>query len=183
MNRIILAICIALLIAGFVCCADKITSSISSNGAVWVSSSVIGPGQTYAASIFTSDVATLMRDLQIGSKVQTSTVARSSGPMGIDEYSSQFTNETANSDNCVFEVQNVTNSQDEISYLGLLTNGTYGSSRTLRSSETSATTLVNGSGMILARASSDDGINQTAHASDAAGDLNMTERIQFGGDE
>ena len=43
--------------------------------------------------------------------------------------------------------------------------------------------MVNGTGMILARAKSNDGPNETTHTSDVAGDMNMTERIVFGEDE
>ena len=43
--------------------------------------------------------------------------------------------------------------------------------------------MINGTGMILARASSQDQSNETTHTSDVAGRLNMTERIIFGGED
>jgi len=43
--------------------------------------------------------------------------------------------------------------------------------------------MVNGSGILLVQASSDDGINETTHTSDVMGEMNMTGKIIFGGDE
>jgi len=184
MNRGCAIGCILLLIAGFVG-ADSISSTIMCDGASWVSSSVIGQGQTYAAHLFTTSIASIMRELQVNDgKVKTVTVADSSGPMGIDEYSGQAGNQTPAQSGCVFETsENRTRILDEIRYTGLMMTGLYASSRDLTLSETSATTMVNGTGMILARASSQDQENETTHASDVAGRLNMTEHIVFGGEE
>ena len=184
MNRGCTIGCILLLIAGFVG-ADSISSTIMCDGASWVSSSVIGQGQTYAANLFTTSIASIMRELQVNDgKVKVVTVADSSGPMGIDEYSGQAGNQTPAQSGCVFGTSETrTRTQDEIRYTGLMMTGLYASSRDLTLSETSATTMVNGTGMILARASSQDQGNETTHASDVAGRLNMTEQIVFGGEE
>ncbi|NLV28220.1 MAG: hypothetical protein GXY48_13865 [Methanomicrobiales archaeon] len=178
--------CICLLIAGLVG-ADSISSTIVCDGSSWVSSSVIGQGQTYAANLFTTDLAVLFRNLDVGSngKVSTRTNVQSAGPVGVDEYSGQGTNQTGPSDNCVFALpENGTPSWDEINYMGLMQTGQYVSTRTLDPSQTGAVTMVNGSGMILVRAKSVD-VNGTeiTHTSDVAGNLNMTEKIVFGGDE
>ena len=181
----ILTGCALLLIAGLVG-ADSVSSTIVCDGATWVSSSVIGQGQTYAATLFTTNLATLMRDLQVkDGNVNTGTVAESSGPLGIDENSGQVTKQTERSAGCVFELPvNRTNARDEIVYTGLMGSGVYASGRNLRSDVTSSTTMINGSGLVLARASSKDNAgNETTHTSDVAGNLNMTERIVFGGDE
>lgn len=163
--------------------ADSITSSIVCDGASWVASSVIGQGQTYAASLFTTDIGALMRNLNVGNDgtVHTVTNARSTGPIGVTEYSSQGTNPAESSEKCMFTLpENGTPNQDEITYLGLLQTGEYVSTRTLDSSQTGAITMVNGSGMVLGRAVSTDGANKTTHTSDVAGTVNMTERIVFG---
>jgi len=181
----ILTGCALLLIAGLVG-ADSVSSTIVCDGATWVSSSVIGQGQTYAATLFTTNLATLMRDLQVkDGNVKTGTVVESSGPLGIDEYSGQVTNQTDRSAECVFEIPVTrTNTRDEIMYTGLMGSGVYASTRGLQSDKTSSTTMINGSGLVLARASSKDNAgNETTHTSDVAGNLNMTERIVFGGDE
>ena len=184
MNREYVALgFILLLIAGFVG-ADSISSTIVCNGASWVSSSVVRQGHTYAAHLFTTDLTSLIRDLTItgAGQVQTRTIADSSGPMGIDEYSGQMSNATPEDDRCVFDHSlNRTGDHTRIRYLGLLGDGMYASSRTLSSSGTSASTMVNGTGMVLARAVSGDGSNETTHGSDVAGRLNMTEEIIFGG--
>ena len=184
MNRGCAIGCILLLIAGFVG-ADSISSTIMCDGASWVSSSVIGQGQTYAAHLFTTSIASIIRELQVNDgKVEAVTVADSSGPMGIDEYSGQEANQTPKKSGCVFEIsENRTRIEDEIRYTGLMKSGLYTSARDLTSSETSATTMINGTGMILARASSQDQSNETTHTSDVAGRLNMTERIVFRDDE
>ena len=177
--------CACILIAGFVG-ADSVSSTIVCNGSSWVSSSVVNQGQTYAASLFTTDLAILMRDLKVGNdgKVKTSTDVQSSGPLGVDEYSAQGTNQTEPSENCVFtQSPNVTPKRSEIMYTGLMQSGQYVSTRNLDPSITGAVTMVNGTGMILARAKSTDGTNETTHTSDVAGDMNMTERIVFGEDE
>lgn len=171
-----------LLFAGFTG-ADSVSSTIVVNGASWVSSSVLGQGQTYAESMFTTDLAVLMRNLDIQkNQVMTQTNVRSSGPMGIDEYSAQNSNGTRDPDTCVFENRaNETPSHSEIMYTGLMQTGQYASTRDLKPGNY-AVTMVNGSGIILARANSFDGNQTTTHSSDVAGQLNMTERIIFGGE-
>ena len=170
--------CALFLIAGFVG-ANSISSTIVCNGASWVSSSVLNQGQTCAASLFTTDIAVLMRDLNVGTDgtVKTVTNARSTGPLGVDEYSAQGTNETQDQDLCIFTLpENGSTSRDEITYMGLMQTGQYTSTRTLDPSKTGAVTMVNGSGMMLVRAQSTDGSNETAHTSDVAGEMNIIER-------
>ena len=95
--------CACLLIAGLVG-ADSVSSTIVCDGSSWVSSTVIGQGQTYAANLFTTNMAVLMRNLDVGNdgKVSTRTNVQSAGPVGVDEYSGQGTNQTGPSENCVF---------------------------------------------------------------------------------
>ncbi len=175
--------CVLLLVAGFAC-ADSISSSILCDGACFVSSSVIGQGTTYAASLFTSSIASIIRDLQVqNGEVRTMTGTDAHGPMGIEEYTGQTGNQTQNRMGCVFGIpDNRTMKTDEIRYSGLLMSGTYASTRHLGSSETAAATMVNGTGIILARASSQDQTNRTAHSSDVTGRMDLTERIIFGGE-
>ena len=186
MNQTCLAVaCVMLLVAGLAG-ADSISSSIVCDGAAFVSSSVISQGQTYAANLFTTSLAALMRNLSVGGdgQIKVVTNARSSGPIGIDEYSGQVTNMTGEGKYCVFSASgNGIPNRDTITYRGLLQTGQYVSTRILDSSQTGAVTMVNGSGILLVRASSDDGINETTHTSDVMGEMNMTERIIFGGDE
>ena len=63
--------------------------------------------------------------------------------------------------------------------LGLMSQGSYSS---MLSQGNASRFLVhaNGTGILLTRAESDDGSQVMNHASDALGDLNMTEEMEFG---
>ena len=100
----VLAGCLILLFAGFIG-ADSISSTIICDGAAFVSSSVMGQGQTYAASLFTTHLSSLFRDIQVrNGDVKTRVVAESSGPMGIDEFSGRAANNTWRKEGCVFQI-------------------------------------------------------------------------------
>ena len=102
MNRIYALTGIFCLLVAGSAAHDSVTSSIVCDGASWVSSSVISQGQTYAAHLFTTDIAAVFRNLQVenNGEVRTSTNARSEGPIGVDEYSAQNSGETVNPDLC-----------------------------------------------------------------------------------
>ena len=177
----VLAGCLILLFAGFVG-ADSISSTIICDGAAFVSSSVMGQGQTYAASLFTTHLSSLFRDIQVrNGDVKTRVVAESSGPMGIDEFSGRAANNTWRKEGCVFsDYENRTEAMGEIMHTGLMRSGIYVSARDIKPVGVLSDTLINGSGMFLVRASSKDPGNETIHSSDIAGNMNMTERIVFG---
>ncbi|WP_373839354.1 hypothetical protein [Methanospirillum sp.] len=180
MNQgLILAGCIMLLFAGLVG-ADSISSTIICDRAAFVSSSVFGQGQSYASNLFTTDPAALMRSLIIGDSVQVSTTGQSSGPMGIDEYSGQVVNRSGNNIFCLpDEGTGISLRTDEIRVSGLLTSGKYVSGRIL-GKNTSAMYLVNGSGIFLTRAYSNDKNRSVTFGSDVAGAMNVSEKIVFG---
>lgn len=181
MNRVIILLgCMVLLMGPLVCHADSITSSIVCNGASWVSSSVIGQGQSYAAHLFTTDVASLLRSMSFRDGIAVSTSGQSSGPMGIEEYSGQVVNGTDEGSGCLF-VENLNDSvrRDEIQSSGLLSRGAYVSNRVLGEG-TRARYLVNGSGIFLTRALSDDGNRSVSFGSDVAGVMNVSEQVMFG---
>ena len=102
-NRIFLAICLSLVIIGLTV-ADSITSSIVSDGAAFVSSSVLGAGETYAARLSTSGNGSILRDLTVGPDNSTlaGVSAVSSGPLRIHEYSGVISNLTGNNGSCIF---------------------------------------------------------------------------------
>jgi hypothetical protein len=162
--------------------ADSVSSVITCDGAVWTSSSIIGQTETYAASLFTTDLGTLIRNLQIrdDSSVETKTNVNSSGTLGIDEYSEQVTNSTKNPAECIFvSNKNRTIRQDRIGYTGLMQTGRYDSTRTI-DRQTGSKTMINGTGMILSRAESRDENHTENYQSDAAGNMSMIEEIKFG---
>lgn len=178
----ILLLSLVFLVFGSVC-ADSISSSIVSTGASWVSSSVIGPGNTLTQSLFTTDPALILRDLIVRDGVQEKTLVRSTGPMGIDEYSFQTSNQTVDSSVCLFDLpKNPSIGYQETRALGLLQDGIYTSSRTMDSpGDTSRYILeLNGTGMMLTRAEASDTNQTLTHASDVAGEMNMSEAVQFG---
>lgn len=183
MNRIYALTGIFCLLVTGLAAYDSISSSIVCDGASWVSSSVISQGQTYAAHLFTTDIAALFRNLEVkdNGEVRTSTNARSEGPIGVDEYSAQTSGIAGEQNLCVFRLpENNTPSDSKIWYTGLMKSGQYVSTRDLIPGN-DAVTMVNGSGIILVRAESRD-LNRTiTHDSDVIGNLNLTEGIRFGG--
>lgn len=179
--RVLIIPGLVVLLLGFGAChADSVTSSIVCDGAAWVSSSVLGQGQSYASHLFTTDLASLMRSLVIDDGVLVSTRGQSAGPMGIDEYSGQVVNGSDEDLECLFgEHEGVMARMDEVSVSGLLSRGEYVSSRVLDEG-TIARYVVNGSGILLTRAYSDDGNRSVAFGSDVAGAMNVSEQVVFG---
>lgn len=178
----ILLLSLVFLVFGSVC-ADSISSSIVSTGASWVSSSVIGPGNTLTQSLFTTDPALILRDLIVHDDVQEKTLVRSTGPMGIDEYSFQTSNQTVDSSVCLFDLpENHSIGYQETRALGLLQKGIYSSSRSMGYPDENSRFILelNGTGMILTRAETSDTNHTLTHASDVAGEMNITEIMQFG---
>jgi len=190
MNQLYGIISLSLLFLVFGCaCADSLSSSIVCTGAAWVSSSVIGPGTSFSEHLFTTDPAFILRDLLVREGVETTTRARSSGPLGIDEYSSGVINQTGDPDVCVFDRpmdQNTPVKSFEHSVLGLMQEGMYTSSRQFTKPDYPdngrIAMSVNGTGMILTRARSTEENQTISMGSDVAGDLNMTEVVKFGED-
>ncbi|MBP9007332.1 MAG: hypothetical protein BWY45_01020 [Euryarchaeota archaeon ADurb.Bin294] len=181
MVRVLLIPGLVVLLLGFGAChADSVTSSIVCDGAAWVSSSVLGQGQSYASHLFTTDLASLMRSLVIHDGVVVSTRGQSAGPMGIDEYSGQVVNGSFEDSECLFGEDNGVKARvDEIRLSGLFSRGEYVSSRVL-DENTIAKYLVNGSGILLTRAYSDDGNRSVMFTSDVAGAMNGSEQVVFG---
>lgn len=175
--------CVLLFIVGFAL-ADSISSSIVCDGATFVSSSVLGQGQMYAARLFTTDFAHLIRDITVtdAGEVKTGTKADSAGPIGVDEYSGMYSRMVTGNYQCLFdESGNRTRDHDRIMVMGLMEGGEYSSERSLDPESINAVTMANGTGMVLVRAKSGDGCNETSHGSDVSGRFNMTEYISFGG--
>jgi hypothetical protein len=163
-------------------CADSLSSSIVCNGAAFVSSSLIGQGQTaHAAEFFASDLAVLIRTLNLDTEPKTQTIINATGPLGIDEYSSLTREYEKDSPLCIFEeTRNRTDSGSHVRTLGLLDQGEYSSSRSV-AKDLTAFTAVNGSGIIQIRAGTEDKNRTTSMKADILGDLNMTEHLTLGG--
>lgn len=102
--------------------------------------------------------------------------------MGIDEYSGIVRNETVQDRDCLFTLPKSTLRNDKVSATGLLLHGNYNSYRIL-SGSMKAGEVVNGTGILLLRAGSDDGNKTLSHASDVAGEMNLTEQVILGEDD
>ncbi|HOJ97557.1 MAG TPA: hypothetical protein PK024_12060 [Methanospirillum sp.] len=163
-------------------CADSVTSSITCNGASFVSSSVMQPDRSWSESLFAVDSAMILRDILARDSVNTHTRIISQGPVGIFEYSGANESRTADPPGCLLgNRDNRTESRYTTTVLGLMEQGMYAS--TLSQRTTSEFLLMaNGTGILLTRAAGNDGTRVLSHASDAFGDLNMTERMEFGDD-
>lgn len=136
--------------------------------------------QRMPAVFFTTDLASLVRTLHLKDDVKVFTSRESSVPMGIDEYSDHGSDASDEASRCMFSLPgNVTVRQSEIVTSGLLSGGRYVSSREL-SDVLEARFQVNGSGLLLTRAESDDGNRTVRFGSDVGGMMNVTERMVLG---
>lgn len=68
--------------------ADLISSSISVDGSSWIKSSLTG-GKIYFGLLFTNDQSTVTRPINFSKDLDTQTRISSTGPVGIQEYSTQ----------------------------------------------------------------------------------------------
>lgn len=161
-------------------CADSLSSSIVCDGAAFVSSSLIGQGQTYAATLFASDLAVLVRNLNFDGDPETRTIINATGPLGVDEFTGQNTGAYPDESLCLFDTpENGSYQEAEIRTLGLLREGTYTSSRSL-DGDIIALSQVNGSGIYLVRAGSADENQTVSMNADVMGEMNVSEAMYLG---
>jgi len=181
MNQYVVFLFCSLFVFGFVC-ADTVSSSIVCSGASWVSSSVLGKSTSLTQDLFTTDPATIFRELVTGERIQAKVVAQSAGPMGIDEYSSVQEQTSKDPWLCIFDNEgNQTKRSHETYVLGLMQQGEYSSVRIPAPEDITRYLMeINGSGIILTRSFSGDSNQTLTHASDVAGIMNITELMQFG---
>jgi hypothetical protein len=173
-------------IAGIVCLlgiwgmsADLISSSITTDGTAWVSTSVLGE-RTYAATLFMNDRSAMSREMVFNQDVQSQTAIRSDGPVGVHEFSAQDRTRKAPAFLCSFadRVDNKTR-YDEISTLGLWSNGTYVSSRHLRDEQTVALTDIDAAGMVSLNKRTDTENLTQRERSFIAGQMNISEAVMY----
>jgi len=179
-----------LAIAGVVCLlgtgwisADLISSSIKTDGTAWITSALIGD-KTYAATLFTSDRSAINREVDFSGDIQAQTQIRSLGPVGVHEFSGQTRTKTRPDFTCLFaeSPENKTR-YDEISTLGLWSEGTYLSSRSLSGGQTTSMTDIDAAGMVSLSKGTDT-INLTQRErSFVAGQMNISEAVDYGEEE
>lgn len=179
MQKIVaLAGILCIMFAGFMS-ADMVSSSIMVDGTSWISSALTGD-KTYAGLIFTNDRSTINRNVNFKDGIITDTRVKSTGPMGLDEFSSQVKTGKKDGFTCVFEVPINKSRYDEISTSGLWSYGSYTSARSLDNGMTRAGTQLDGVGMVsLSKISETQ--NQTHHERGfVAGDMNVSEYVEYG---
>jgi len=172
--------------AGLVCLlgiwgmsADMISSSIATDGTAWVSSAILGE-KTYAATLFMNDRSAMNRELVFNQDVQSQTAIRAAGPVGVHEFSAQDRTRQAPVFLCAFadRADNKTR-YDEISTLGLWSNGTYVSSRQIRDIQTVGLTNIDATGMVtLNKGTGTENLTQRER-SFIAGHMNISEAVMY----
>ena len=163
--------------------ADLISSSIATDGTAWVASAVLGD-KTYAATIFTNDYSMIAREIDFSQDVQAQTQVKSSGPVGVHEFSAQIRTTGKPDFSCIFAERAINKTRyDEIGTLGLWSNGTYISSRLISGGQTVSLTDIEGTGMVSLRKGTDTSNLSQRERSFVAGHMNISEAVEFGEDE
>ena len=173
-------------IAGLVCLvgvcgmsADRISSSIATDGTAWVSSAVLGE-KSYAATLFMNDRSVMNRELDLSGDVQSQTRIQSSGPLGVYEFSAQERKQIPYGVFCVFADQGYNRTRyDEISTIGLWKDGTYISTRALRGGQTFAVTDIDATGMVSLDKKTENVNRSQRERSFVAGHMNISEAVEY----
>lgn len=180
MQKIVaLAGILCILFAGFMS-ADMVSSSISVDGTSWISSALTGD-KIYAGLIFTNDRSTINRNVDFRDGIITDTRVKSTGPIGLDEFSSQVQTGKKDGFTCVFGDPVNKSRYDEISTSGLWSYGSYTSARSLNGGLTKAGTQLDGVGMVSLGKISDTPNLTHREREFVAGDMNVSEYVEYGG--
>jgi hypothetical protein len=177
-----------LAMAGVVCIAtaamiagDIVTSRVSVDGSAWISSAVTGD-TTYSGNFMTNERAIISRIVDFSDGISAQTRAVSSGPLGIGEFSSQFQNTGPQEIKpCVFLASPEQNTRyDEISTSGLMKAGDYQSIRVSGNGISRGSTNLQGDGMVSLKKASDTGNMSHRERSVIAGEMNVSEFVEYG---
>jgi hypothetical protein len=162
---------------------DVLSSSVICDGSYWAHSSARDTNESYALSVFTTDKAHIDRGIQTDLGIISSTAVNSSGALGIDEYSNHLRSlEKTEPLVCVFNTTSDNYPKiDEITVSGLLDNAEYNSLRTSENNDqTTAQTLINGSGLILFGKQSSNTTTLINEMSSVHGKMNVLDYTEFG---
>ncbi len=178
-----------LLTAGIVCLAlagwisaDLISSSISVDGSSWIKSSVTGD-RSYAGLMFTTDQSTVTRSVDFSKALDTQTRIMSTGPLGVYEYSKQTNTPRDEFWRCLFARSDTNPEQrDKIETRGILSSGNYTGVRGLTEDLTTAGTDINGNGLMSLSKRSESMNRSQEERSVAAGRMNVSEYVEYGGE-
>jgi len=161
--------------------ADLITSSISVDGSSWIKSSVTGD-RSYSGLMFTTDRSTIARSIDFSRALDTQTRISSTGPVGVYEYSKQVGIPEDEIWQCLF-IQSDRNPEqrDEIETRGILSSGNYTGVRQLAENLTTAETDITGKGLMSLIKRSESVNRSQEERSVAAGRMNVSEYVEYGG--
>lgn len=176
-----------ILVVGLVCLAgmggisaDRISSTIATDEAAWISSAVVGD-QSYSGALFMTEPSSMVRDLDLSDDLKSLTLVNSSGPLGVYEFSSREWKGTPPGLLCLFTPQESDPARhDEISTLGLWKRGIYLSLRQTGSGRTLAATEINASGMVSLDKRTEDANRTQRERSFIAGQMNLSELVEYG---
>jgi len=132
--------------------------------------------------MFPNDRSVINRGIDFTNDTDSQVRVSSSGPVGIREFSSQITIPEAEPWRCMFvEDDTETDREDEISTSGLWSSGNYTGVRGMSGNLTTASTEIDGSGMVSLRKHTQT-VNVTQdERSYAAGKMNVSEYVEYGG--
>jgi len=181
----IIAGSIILILAWHLGAADSITTSISSAGATFLTTAMVGPDQAYSNHLFTDDRVNLSRYLDTGNGVDSTIKITGGGTIGVDEYQAQTRENPKRVIQCdLLPVASGAAKHDEITASGLFQSGQYLSHREITNESTRSQTSINGTGQVLMKATSTDGNTSTGGTTYAGGPMQIQEQVLFnGGDD
>ncbi len=171
---------VSLIFAGWMS-VDMITSSILVDGSSWNKSSLTGD-RTYSTLMFTNDRSVINLRIDFTNDVDSQVRVLSSSPVGIREFSSQITTPEAEAWRCMFvEDDTERDREDEISTSGLWSSGNYTGVRGISGNLTTASTEIDGSGMVsLSKHTRTMNVTKDER-SYAAGKMNVSEYVEYRG--
>lgn len=181
----IIAGSIILVLAWHLGAADSITTTISSAGATFLTTAMVGPGQAYSNHLFTDDRVNLSRSLDTGKGVDSTIQITGGGTIGVDEYQAQTRENPKGVLQCsLLPVAAGPIQHDKITASGLFQSGQYLSHREITNESTRSQTAINGTGQVLMTAESTDGNTSTRGTTYAGGPMQVQEQVLFdGGDD
>ena len=179
MNRYLIISGLILLFGACISGADLISSSISSTGSSWIQSSLSGDNAMYSGTFFTTDPATVLREIMVGRNIRSGTSVNSSGSFGLDEFSGRSL--TGDPYAClIIREGEDTGASSGITTSGLFRSGRYDSLRVIGEDETISRTLLNGSGMVSLGKRKDKGNFRQEEEAITSGKMNVSEFVRFG---
>lgn len=162
--------------------ADSITTSIACDGAAFLTTAIVGPEETYSNVLFTDSQANVTRVVDRGSEIESTSRITGSGAFGVDEFIGKERNPDLDNRYCVFVGKTNKSDYNSVATTGLFWSGSYLGKKKVGNDSTISRTAINGTGMVLITSRGDDGNTSTNAKTFAAGPMELSEEVLFGGD-